>query len=57
MPKIEEFYPSRASGSNDHICHKRWSATRRTRRAHAAQALREPIILGILDLTHYRNID
>jgi hypothetical protein len=49
MPKVEEF---------NHIYNKRWSATRRTRRAHAAQAraLRErvrcaseTIILGILD--------
>jgi len=53
MPKIEEFYQ---------IQYKRWSATRRTRRAHAAQAraLRErlrcasdTITLGIL--AHFRH--
>ena len=47
MPKVEEFYPSRASlrgpqgrttGSNDHIYNKRCCATRRKRRTHAAQA-------------------
>jgi hypothetical protein len=27
MPKIEEFYPSRASRSNDRIYNKRWSAS------------------------------
>ena len=39
MPKIEEFYQ---------IQYKRWSATRRTRRAHAAQAraLRERVRCG-----------
>ena len=54
MPKIEGFYPSRASGSNDHL-YKNDGAPRG---AHAAQAraLRErlrcaseTIILGILD--------
>ena len=53
MPKVEEFYP---------IYNKRLSATRRTRRAHAAQAraLRErlrcaseTIILGTL--AHFRH--
>jgi hypothetical protein len=43
MPKVEEFNPSKASGSNDHIYNKRWSATRRLRCAS------ETIILGILD--------
>jgi len=39
MPKVEEFYP---------IYNKRWSATLRTRRAHAAQAraLRERLRCG-----------
>jgi hypothetical protein len=71
MPKVEEFNPSKVSrrepkglttGSSDYIYNKRWSATRRTRRASAcaagAPALRErdhnfrhfrSLILGILD--------
>ena len=61
MPKIEEFYPSRASlrepqslstGSNDHIYNKRWSATRRKR----LPCTSGTITLGILGTSNYSEI-
>jgi hypothetical protein len=49
MPKFAEFYLSRASGSNDHIYNKRWSATRRKRLRCAS----ETITLGILGTSNF----
>ena len=45
MPKVEEFNPLRATGSNDHIYNKRLSVKRRKR----LRCKSETIILGILD--------